>query len=198
MKSEEQDWLKAAIDGDNEAFSKLIMTYQTPVYNLCSRMLGNQQDAEDAAQETFWRAYQNMRKYDTDRSFITWLLSIAAHYCIDQQRKKRLVSVDFDALPEEIIPDYSQTSPERALSLKQHNARLQAVLNQLAPDDRAAIILRYWYAFSEQEIADTLHLSISAVKSRLFRSRKQIAALISEQEQSGGQVREREYESSTV
>lgn len=198
MKSEEQDWLKAAIDGDNEAFSKLIMTYQTPVYNLCSRMLGNQQDAEDAAQETFWRAYQNMRKYDTDRSFITWLLSIAAHYCIDQQRKKRLASVDFDALPEEIIPDYSQTSPERALSLKQHNARLQAVLNQLAPDDRAAIILRYWYAFSEQEIADTLHLSISAVKSRLFRSRKQIAALISEQEQSGGQVREREYESSTV
>ena len=198
MKLEEQDWLKAAIDGDNEAFSKLIMTYQTPVYNLCSRMLGNQQDAEDAAQETFWRAYQNMRKYDTDRSFITWLLSIAAHYCIDQQRKKKLASVDFDSLPEEIIPDYSQTSPERVLSLKQHNARLQEVLNRLAPDDRAAIILRYWYAFSEQEIADTLHLSISAVKSRLFRSRKQIATLISAQEQSGGYAREREYESSTI
>ncbi len=198
MKLEEQDWLKAAIDGDNEAFSKLIMTYQTPVYNLCSRMLGNQQDAEDAAQETFWRAYQNMRKYDTDRSFITWLLSIAAHYCIDQQRKKRLASVDFDTLPEEIIPDYSQTSPERALSMKQHNARLQDVLNQLAPDDRAAIILRYWYAFSEQEIADTLQLSISAVKSRLFRSRKQIAVLIGAQERPGGQVREREYESSTI
>ena len=198
MKSEEQDWLKAAIDGDNEAFSKLIMTYQTPVYNLCSRMLGNQQDAEDAAQETFWRAYQNMRKYDPDRSFITWILSIAAHYCIDQQRKKKLASVDFDALPEEIIPDYSQTSPEQALSLKQHNARLQELLNRLVPDDRAAIILRYWYAFSEQEIADSLHLSISAVKSRLFRSRKQIAALISAQDQSRGQVREREYESSTI
>lgn len=121
-----------------------------------------------------------------------------AYGMIDQQRKKRLASVDFDTLPEEIIPDYSQTSPERALSMKQHNARLQDVLNQLAPDDRAAIILRYWYAFSEQEIADTLHLSISAVKSRLFRSRKQIAALISSQEQSGGYAREREYESSTI
>lgn len=198
MKSEEQEWLKAAIDGDNEAFSKLIMTYQTPVYNLCIRMLGTQQDAEDAAQETFWRAYQNMRKYDTDRSFITWLLSIAAHYCIDQQRKKKLASVDLDSLPEEIIPDYSQTSPEHALSMKQNNARLQEVLNQLAPDDRAAIILRYWYAFSEQEIADTLHLSISAVKSRLFRSRKQIAALISAQDQSHGQAKERDYESSTI
>lgn len=198
MKSEEQVWLRAAIDGDNEAFSKVVMTYQTPVYNLCSRMLGDPQDAEDAAQETFWRAYQNMRKYDPDRSFITWLLSIAAHYCIDQQRKKRLPSIDFDALPDEIIPDVSQISPEHALTHKQQNVHIQKVLNQLAPDDRAAIILRYWYAFSEQEIADTLHITVSAVKSRLFRSRKQIALLMNDQQKSHGQIREREYESSTV
>jgi len=198
VKSEEQVWLRAAIDGDNEAFSKVVMTYQTPVYNLCSRMLGDPQDAEDAAQETFWRAYQNMRKYDPDRSFITWLLSIAAHYCIDQQRKKRLPSIDFDALPDEIIPDVSQISPEHALTHKQQNVHIQKVLNQLAPDDRAAIILRYWYAFSEQEIADTLHITVSAVKSRLFRSRKQIALLMNDQQKSHGQIREREYESSTV
>ena len=77
-------WIEKARNGDDEAFAMLVTTYQNPVYNLCYRMLGESNAAEDAAQETFWRAYQNLKHYDLDRSFITWLLSIAAHYCIDQ------------------------------------------------------------------------------------------------------------------
>lgn len=179
MTTQEQNWLQSATNGDQEAFSNLVMTYQTPVYNLCSRMLGNPADAEDAAQETFWRAYQNLKRYDPQRSFITWLLSIAAHHCIDQQRKKKLPAVDLDTLPEEIIPDHTP-SPERSFFSKNASETLGKVLKKLNPDDRAAIILKYWYDYSEVEIADALNISPSAAKSRLFRARRQIASILME------------------
>src|SRR5512133_1678756 len=157
-----------------DAFSQLVEAYQRPVFNLCYRMLGDAQEAEDAAQETFWRAYQGMKKYDTSRSFATWLLSIAAHYCIDQQRKRKLPMVDIDILPEEDAPDPSP-NPEKVISKQMENKALHKLLDKLQPQDRAAIILRYWYEMSEEEIASTLQLSASAVKSRLFRARRQLA-----------------------
>jgi len=170
----ENTWLEQALQGNMDAFTQLVETYQRPVFNLCYRMLGDAQEAEDAAQETFWRAYQNMKKYDTSRSFATWLLSIAAHYCIDQQRKRKLPMVDIDILPEEDAPDPSP-NPERVISKQMENKVLHRLLDKLQPQDRAAIVLRYWYEMTEEEIASTLLLSTSAVKSRLFRARRQLA-----------------------
>jgi len=170
----ENTWLEEALQGNMDAFSQLVEAYQRPVFNLCYRMLGDAQEAEDAAQETFWRAYQGMKKYDPSRSFATWLLSIAAHYCIDQQRKRKLPMVDIDILPEEDAPDPSP-NPEKVISKQMENKALHKLLDKLQPQDRAAIILRYWYEMSEEEIASTLQLSASAVKSRLFRARRQLA-----------------------
>ena len=76
------EWLQQALDGNETAFANIVETFERPVYNLCYRMLGDPIDAEDAAQETFWRAYQALNRYDPKRPFPTWLLSIAAHYCI--------------------------------------------------------------------------------------------------------------------
>ena len=78
-------WLRQAQKNDLTAFSRLVELYQTPVFNLCYRMLGNREDAEDAAQETFMRAFRAIKKYDPERPFKTWLLTIASRYCIDQQ-----------------------------------------------------------------------------------------------------------------
>ena len=86
----EPDILKLSMKGDEVAFNQIVESFQKPVFNLCYRMLGSTEAAEDAAQETFWRAYQSIKKYNPDRSFGTWLMSIAAHYCIDQHRKKKL------------------------------------------------------------------------------------------------------------
>ena len=161
---------------DIEAFTKIVETYQTPVYNLCYRMLGNPQDAEDAAQETFWRAFTAIDRYDPKRSFATWLLSIAAHYCIDQQRKRKLPTFDIDLLPEGNVPDFSPT-PEKIVSQSEEDQVIQKLLKTMNSQDRAAIILRYWYDFSEQEISKALKLSVSAVKSRLFRARRHLAKI---------------------
>lgn len=174
LSSAESEWLEKAIQGDQDAFTWIVETYQRPVYNLCHRMLGNEQEAEDAAQEAFWRAYKNLRRYDAARPFATWLLSITAHYCIDQQRKRRFNPIDLDDLPEEIIPDYTPT-PEWEVTRNEESSRIQKMLEKLGPQDRAAIVLRYWHEFSEEEIARALNLTVSAVKSRLFRARRELA-----------------------
>lgn len=182
MSLAEADWLRLAQQNDEAAFEHLVETYQRPVFNLCYRMLGNQQEAEDAAQEAFWRAYQAIDRYDNNRSFITWLLSITAHYCIDLQRKRRLPTLDIDLLTDFDAPD-ATPGPETMLRKKQDTEAINALLNNLKEQDRAIIVLRYWQEFSEEEIAKTLSLSVSAVKSRLHRARLQLANLWMEEHQ---------------
>lgn len=157
-----------------EDFSRIVEQFQKPVFNLCYRMTGNAEDAEDAAQETFWRAYKSISRYDSSRSFLTWLLSIAAHYCIDQIRKKKFATVGMDILPENDLTDPSPT-PEIALNHSEMQAGIVELMNILSPIDRAAVVMRYWYDFSDEEIGQSLDLSVSAVKSRLHRARKTMA-----------------------
>jgi len=174
--SEETAWIVQARGGSDEAFTRLVEQYQTPVYNLCYRMLGEPESAEDAAQESFLRAYQHLDRYDLERSFVTWLLSIAAHYCIDRLRRRHFVSVpvDDDEAPFE-LPDPAAPNPEAEAARREEQERIHHLLAGLDPTDRAAVVLRYWHDFSEAEIAASLSLTVSAVKSRLFRARRALA-----------------------
>ena len=179
---QEREWILRARAGDVEAFTQLVEAYQKPVYNLGYRMLGNATDAEDAAQETFIRAYKAMKSYDTQRSFSTWLLSIAAHYCIDQLRKKRLKVTSIEDKPYLEIPDPGP-NPEVSLTKREQQQRIKALLNVLNETDRAIVIMFYWYEFSYAEIAEVLDLSSSAVKSRIHRARAQLAKSWNERNQ---------------
>jgi RNA polymerase sigma-70 factor (ECF subfamily) len=172
-------WIEKACLGDDEAFTKLVETYQHPVYNMCYRMLGEAGAAEDAAQETFWRVYQNLKRYDSQRSLITWILSIAAHYCIDQQRKNRIPIFELDEFPDFDLGDPYLPTPEHQMGANEEETALHTLINSLQPIDRATVILKYWYECSEEEISQMLNLTISAVKSRLHRARKLLATLIS-------------------
>ena len=176
---EEKTWIIQAKNGSDEAFTYIVETYQTPVYNLCYRMLGHAESAEDAAQETFLRAYQHLHRYDTNRSFATWLLSIAAHYCIDRMRKRKLpvFSVDEDEEFTFQIPDAQAPHPETETVQGEQREQIHGMIGSLDSTDRAAIVMRYWYDFSEKEIAEALNLTVSAVKSRLHRARKQLGKL---------------------
>lgn len=182
MQHNESLWLARAQKGDPEAFSRLVEMYQSPVYNLCFRMLNDADDAEDAAQETFLRAYRSMKSYDHQRPFPTWLLSIAAHHCIDQMRKRRMSIVSIEDLPYADLPD-SSPNPETATGQLEEQGRVRALLGILTPLDRAAVVMYYWYEFSYEDIGEALNLSISAVKSRLHRARRSMAEAWSRENQ---------------
>lgn len=180
---DEKAWILQAQQGDDDAFTCLVEAYQKPVYNLCYRMLGESEAAEDAAQDTFLKVYQNLARYDRARPFATWLLSIAAHHCIDKLRRKRFTSfsIDEDEEGQMEIPDRSAPDPETEAVKKQERERLHGLLQSLEPVDRAAVVMRYWYDASEVEIAETLKLTVPAVKSRLHRARRALANLWEEE-----------------
>ena len=119
--------------GNQEAFTQLVETYQRPVYNLCYRMLGDPDEAEDASQETFLRVYKNIKHYDADRPFSTWLLSIAAHLCIDQLRKRRMV-VHLDGHDAHTLsPPDGSPGPEAAFYLKEDQASCAGLIKDPQP-----------------------------------------------------------------
>jgi len=172
----ESQLIAEAKAGNKEAFSKLVEKYQKPVFSVCYRMLGTPTAAEDAAQEAFIRAYQALDRYDPERSFATWILSIASNYSIDQLRKKKVTILSMDSDKHAwLAPPDPGPSPEKVALDKEKNALVQAILADLAETDRAAVVLQYWHDYSYEEIAETLDLSSSAVKSRLFRARKLMA-----------------------
>jgi RNA polymerase sigma-70 factor (ECF subfamily) len=175
-------WVDAALKGDQEAFAEILYTFQDSVYNLCYRMLDNRDEAEDATQEVFLKAYNNLSRYDHDRAFKTWILSIASNHCIDQIRKRRAVFVSIDEpIPATLSLASDDPLPEHATMSNERSAAIQELLNQLEPDYRLAVVLRYWYDYSYAEIAEHMDTTESAIKSRLFRARKMLADKVSPQ-----------------
>jgi len=172
----EEEWIEAARKGDKAAFGCLVEAYQTPIYNLTYRMLHNQAEAEEAAQEAFIRAYRYLDSYDPGRPFSSWLFSIASHYCIDRLRRRR---IDWLPLKEEIAEPVRLASvspnPETVATDRDREAWIQELMKVLSPTDRAALTLHYWYDCSYKEIAEVLDLTVSAVKSRLYRARRSLA-----------------------
>ena len=129
----------------------------------------------------FIRAYNNLDRYDTNRSFKTWLLSIASNHCIDRLRKRRLKYLSLD----EPLPTSMQLAvssdipnPEVQAARNERSEYIQELLTELPEDDRAGIILKYWYDYSYAEIAEVLDTTESAIKSRLFRARRALAELL--------------------
>ena len=173
----EQDSITLARQGDQAAFTALVQTYQTAIYNLCYRMLGEADGALDATQETFLRAYTQFHRYDPERPFKTWLFSIASHYCIDRLRRRRVTWVDIDDEPLAGHPllREKRAGPEDAALQSERASDAQALIETLPPRDRAAVVMLYWYDLSYQEIAEATGATVSAVKSRLHRARAALA-----------------------
>lgn len=170
--------IEAARGGDREAQAGLVSQFQRPVFSVCYRMLGNFADAEDAAQETFLKSFRSLAAYDPSRSFSTWLLSIAAHHCIDRIRRRREQVVSLDALPPWRWIAADVPDPEDEAIHADDAERMAALLQTLPADYRLVIVLRYWHDLSYEEIAEILADTESAVKSRLHRARRQLAAAL--------------------
>jgi RNA polymerase sigma-70 factor (ECF subfamily) len=170
----------AAFQRSTAAFAGVVETHHTRVYNLCYRLLGEATEAEDAAQETFLRAYLHRGRYDPGRPLATWLMSIAAHHCIDRLRRRRLgwLSLDDAVLADHPALRAAGPTPEAAMILAEREGEMQGYLRRLAPRDRDVVVLHYWGCLSYAEVARVTGSSVAAVKSRLHRARGRLAELM--------------------
>jgi RNA polymerase sigma-70 factor (ECF subfamily) len=177
QKEREALWLSQAREGDRAAFGKLVEAFQRPVYNLAYRMLSNSREAEEAAQEAFIRAWTRLSSYNPAHKYSTWMLTITSNYCIDLLRKRRaiLLSIDEPLPSHPALMSEKRTGPEAQFVSGEREVMVQKLLGALPDEYREAVVLRYWYDLSYEEIAEATDTTISAIKSRLFRARKHMA-----------------------
>jgi RNA polymerase sigma-70 factor (ECF subfamily) len=177
LPDQEADWIARTQAGDQAAFNNIVSQYQRPIFNLCYRMLNDPLDAEDAAQEVFMRAYLKLRTYDDRWKFSTWLFAIASHYCLDRLKRSRPLLVEWQEMADDET-NRSAGFPEQAVIQRETDREMQALLHHLHPDYRSVVVLKYWHELSCEEIAQATDGSVNAVKSRLFRARRQLAELL--------------------
>lgn len=180
LQAEEIGWIERALQGDQAAFGQLMHRYSGAVYNLAYRMLGNQQDAEDAAQEIFLRAYNRLESFDRSRRFSTWLLSIGSNYCIDRLRRRRFAWMTLDDVAFWLASDLP--GPERTALEQERRVVVQRALEQLPPNYRLVTVLHYWHDMSYSEIAEATGLTESTIKTRLHRARHMLAEALDSEE----------------
>lgn len=174
--SDERHLIASARSGDRDAYANLIRSYHVKVLSLCRSYLGDLASAEDAAQETFIKAYVSLKKYRGDASFGTWLYRIAVNHCKDMLRSAyRRRSESLDAL----VDDQKHEPIDRSIDLQTAETRdfANRLLNGLTNDHRVILSLREISGLSYTEIARTLEISLDAVKSRLKRARQEALEL---------------------
>jgi len=178
-----EDELRMAQGGDPAAITRLVETYQRQVFSVCYRMLGQATEAEDAAQEALVKAITNLHSYDPTRPFKPWLLRIASNECIDRIRRRK-ETVSLDGMGEDGAWEWqagNSPSPEREYLRNERHAAVRDVLESLSPQDRMVVTLFYWEGMPYTEIEEVTGLTVSAIKSRLFRARRAIAGLLVEE-----------------
>ncbi|MCM3768106.1 RNA polymerase sigma factor SigW [Neobacillus niacini] len=170
--------IKQVIKGDQDAFGEIVEIYKNSVYHLCYRMLGNSHEAEDIAQEAFLRAYVNIKSFNQDLKFSTWLFRIATNLCIDRIRKKKPdYYLDAEVAGTEGLTMYSQIPsdtelPEKELESLELQETVQKEILKLPEKYRSAIVLKYIEDLSLNEISEILDLPLGTVKTRIHRGRE--------------------------
>jgi RNA polymerase sigma-70 factor (ECF subfamily) len=177
---DEQIWILQSLQGDQQAFGQLVTRYQRQVYNLAYRLLNNAEDAEDATQEAFLRAYAALPSFQLGRKFSSWLLTIASNLCIDVLRRRRYVWLSLEDVSFRLASP--SQGPDGAALRQERRDRVQQLLSGLPEKYRLVVILRYWYDLSYDEIAATTGLSLNTVKTRLHRARRMLARALEEEE----------------
>ncbi len=166
---DEPDLIRLASRGDRHAFGEMVCRYREGVVNVVYRMCGDGALAEEAAQEAFLKAWQNLRRYNPRFAFRSWIYRIAINTALDALRRER-PSVDIDAVP---IAEQSD-GPEASYEMQERSARVRQAVLGLPPVSRMALVLREYEGLSYREIADTLEVPLGTVMSRLSYARRQL------------------------
>lgn len=166
--------------GDVAAFEDLVRRHYAEVYGVTKGICGRDSDAEDATQDTFVRAWRALPSFRGDSAFATWLYRIATNVSLTMVTRRREAATDE-------IPDRAShaSAPDARLEDRERLGVVRTVMDDLPPDARAAFVLRDIRGLSYDEIAETLDISLSAVKSRIFRARRAVAEALATYDRQG-------------
>lgn len=176
--------IEAARRGDQDAFAELVRLYEKRVFALTMRMCKNPEDAAEAAQETFFAAWQGLAFFRGEASFSTWLYRLASNACVDLLRKegRHKAAAGPSLNDEEVNIDAADPlpTPQEEAERKELREQIETGLAALSPEHRQVLILREMHQLSYDEIAETLDMDIGTVKSRISRGRKQLRKILLE------------------
>jgi len=179
---QDYELVKAALNGDEKAFARLLTRYKDAIYFMLLKMVNNRSDAEDLTLEAFGKAFKSLHQYSPTYAFSTWLFKIASNNCIDFLRKKKGVHVSIENNDqnesEPIKLKSKDPDPEERLMRQQKAILLRNVVRKLKPRYQILVELRYFREFSYEEIAKELDLPLGTVKAQLFRAREMLFKMI--------------------
>jgi len=187
--ADEVEWARAAAGGDKAAFARLVEKHKQSVHGLCFRLLGGGEEARDAAQEAFVRAYTGIRDFDPRQPFAAWVLRIARNHCIDLLRRRRPMLAlaaegrsddgpETGVAPE--LPDHFAVSGEQRVQEGEAQRDLERAVAALPRRYREVIALFHIQHKSYVEIAQALGVPMGTVMTWLHRARKELKAQLSE------------------
>ena len=160
-----------SLAGQTEAFGVLVTRYQKVMYTVAIRMLGNSEDARDATQDAFVKAYQRLNTFDPSYKFLSWMYRILVNECLNLSRGRHI--------EEPLEPAFAGgASPFEATLAVERHTQIEAALQRLTPEYRSVIVLRHFAGQSYGEIADALAIPEKTVKSRLYTARQLLGELL--------------------
>ncbi len=186
-RAQEAALIRAAQQGNPEAFEQLVRSYDQQVLRMALNLLHSQEDARDVYQEAFLRVYRNLPRFRFDCSFSTWLYRIVANLCLDQLRKRKVRGEEpawvetssgevdrFQFLPEQ----RADVNPERQLASAEVNTRIREVLERLTPRERLVFEMRHFQGMRLRAIGEALGVTEEAAKNCLFRATQKMRAAL--------------------
>jgi len=184
--ADDKSLVQAAQKGDMGAFEELVARHRDKIYARAYSMMRNEEEAIDLSQEAWVKAWQRLKQFQGESSFVTWMTRIVINLCLDQLRRhKRQRAESIEAMDEESggverhMPVVTVNPTER-LERVELRQRIDQALSQLSSAHRTAIVLCEFEGMEYKEIAKAMECSIGTVMSRLFYARRKMAALLSD------------------
>jgi RNA polymerase sigma-70 factor, ECF subfamily len=184
----DHDLVERSRKGSEKAYRELLGRYQRPVFSLVYRMVRDREQAEDLAQETFVRVFNNLERYDPAYKFSSWIFKIATNLTIDWMRRKEVPTVSIDGSRYATSSDEIEAStitveskdenPEERLESKELGAEIEQAIGKLRPEYRQAIILRHIEDKPYEEIAQIMALPLGTVKTYIHRGRGELKEML--------------------
>jgi len=184
----DQELVRLCLRSDERAARELVERFERPVFSLIYRMVRDRELAEDLAQETFVRTFNNLGRYDRSYKFSSWLFKIAYNLTVDHLRRKQVRTISMHGSPDAVTAERQEAtsltleseeeSPEEVLASRQLAGYMERAIARLRPEYRTAILLRHVEGRAYEDISDIMGVPLGTVKTYIFRARRELRDLL--------------------